>query len=318
MHFFYIFIFLVSCGLLYFAGELVVCGLMRIARFLGWREFVVAFFIMAFATSIPNLFVGISSALHRIPQLSFGDVVGANVIDLTVALALATLIARGLPTESKLIQNSAIFTISIAILPLLLIYDGVLGRGDGIILILVFVFYCSWLFSKKERFTKVYDGESTAIVKEFKFFFKDFGKIILGILILLVAAEGIVRSAVFFAQNLNISLALVGILIVGLGTAIPEVYCSIVSARKRQNWLILGDLMGSVIVVSTLVLGIVALICPIEITDFSPFAIARIFLTIAAISFLIFVRTQKKITINEALFLIGIYLTFVLVEILAK
>ena len=314
----YILIFIISCGLLYFAGEWLVKGLMRMARFLGWREFVVAFFVMAFATSIPNLFVGITAAIHRIPQLSFGDVVGANVVDLTLAIAIATLVAKGLPTESKLIQNSTIFTISVAVLPLLLILDGVLGRGDGVVLILIFLLYNLWLFSKKERFTKIYDNQKIPILKEFGIFLKGLGKVILGIILLLVAAEGIVRSSQFFAENLNLSLAFIGVLIVALGTSLPEVYLATVLARKGETWMILGDLMGSVIIVSTLVLGIVALIYPIQITDFSPFAIARFFLIIAALFFLFFVRSGKKITKKEALFLLGIYITFVLVEILTK
>ena len=214
-----------------------------------------------------------------------------------------------------MVQTSALFTMVIAILPLLLILDGTLGRGDGIILILIFVFYIVWLFSKKERFTKIYDNKNTPIVKRFRTFIKDLARVILGIILLCLAAIGIVTAAKFFAQNLNLSYALVGILIVGVGNTIPEIYFSIIAARKARNWMILGDLMGSVIIAATLVLGIVALICPIEIPNFSPFAIARFFLIIAAMFFLFFVRTDRKITIKEAIFLLGLYISFVLVEI---
>ncbi len=318
MNWFYILIFLGSCGLLFLSGRWLVEALMRIARFLGWREFVVAFFVMAFAGSVPNLFVGISSALHKIPQLSFGDIIGGNLIDLTLAVALAALIAKGLSAESKMVQTSSIFTIVVAIQPLLLILDGTLGRVDAIILILTFFVYIFWLFSKKERFTKTYEEDQTPIVKKFKVFIKDLGKVILGISLLLLAAEGMVRSASFFAESLNLSIALIGILIVGLGNALPEIYFAIASARKGRTWMILGNLMGSIIVPATLVLGIVALICPIKVPDFSPFAIGRFFLIISAIFFLFFVRTGRKITKKEALFLLGIYITFVLVEILTK
>jgi len=67
-----------------------------------------------------------------------------------------------------------------------------------------------------------------------------------------------------------------------------------------------------------LVLGIVALICPIEVEDFSPFAIARLFLIITAMFFLFFVRTERKITIKEALFLFGLYVIFFLIEVLTQ
>jgi len=315
---FYIFIFIGSCALLFWSGKWLIEVLIRMAKFLEWREFVVAFIIIAIAASIPNFFVGITSAFHGIPQLSFGDVVGGNLVDLTLAVALATLFAKGLPAESRMVQTSAIFTMFVAILPLLLILDGTLGRGDGILLISVFFFYLFWLFSKKERFTKVYGSKKNSVIKQFRVFIKDLGRLILGVALLLLAAEGIVRSALFFSQSLDLSLALVGILIVGLGNAIPETYFAVIAARKVRNWMILGDLMGSIIMASTLVLGIVALIYPIEIPDFSPFAVARFFLIISAMFFLFFVRTDRKVTKKEALFLFLIYITFVTVEILTK
>jgi cation:H+ antiporter len=314
----YIFIFIASCILLYFSGEWVVGGLTRIAKFLGWREFVVAFFMMALASSLPNFFVGTSSILHKIPQLSFGDIVGGNVVDLTLAIALAVLFAKnrsGIPAESKMVQTTSFFVLGAAVLPLLLIVDGVLSQIDGILLIAFFVLYVSWLFSKKERFTKIYDGNQQFITKQFGIFLKDIGKILLGIAGLLLAAEGIVNSAKFFAINLNLPIALVGILIVGLGNSLPEIYFAITSAKKGEVWMILGDLMGAVIIPATLILGIISLICPIEIADFSPFAIARIFLIISALFFFFSVKTDHKITKKEAIFLLLIYFAFIISEI---
>ncbi|KPJ71340.1 hypothetical protein AMJ50_02505 [Parcubacteria bacterium DG_74_3] len=311
----YIFIFIISCLMLFWAGKELVTALTRIAQFLNWREFVVAFFVMAFAASIPNLFVGISSALHGIPQLSFGDIVGGNVIDLTIAVALAAFVAKQIPAESRTVQITSLFTILIAILPLLLILDGILGRGDGIVLMGGFGLYSAWLFSKKERFTRVYDAQKISIVKSFRLFLKDIGKILLGIAFLLLSAEGIIMSASFFAKNLNLPLSLIGILLVGLGNAIPEIYFAIACAKAGDTWMILGNLMGAVIMPATLVLGIVALICPIKIIDFTPFAIGRFFLIISALFFLFFVRTDRKITKREAVFLLSIYILFVLCEV---
>lgn len=315
----YIFIFLISCLLLALSGRWLVKALTGMARFLGWREFVVAFFVMAFAASIPELFIGIISALHKIPELSFGNIVGANVIHFTLAIAISALILKGIEVESRTVQASSIFTVIAAILPLLLILDGSLSRIDGILLILAFIFYSSWLFSKKERFSKIYNGtQPESILKEFKTFRRDLGTLIGGIILLLISAQGIISSASFFAKTFNVPLPLIGILIVGLGTALPETWFCLQAARKGQSWMILGNLMGCAVVTATLVLGIVALLHPIKIVDFSPFAVARFFLIASAIFFLLFLRTGRQITKKEAVFLLGIYLTFVLVEILTK
>ncbi|MCK4453738.1 sodium:calcium antiporter [Candidatus Parcubacteria bacterium] len=314
----YTFVFIFSCIILLWSGGLLVKGLTRMARFLKWKEFVVAFFVMAFAGSMPNLFIGLNSAFHKIPELSFGDVVGGNVIDLTLAVALVVLITKvSIPAKSQLIQSSSIFTIIIALLPIVLILDGTLGRGDGILLISAFIFYLFWLFSKKERFSKVYEEEKDTIIG-FKLFIKDLATVAFALILLLGAAEGIVRSVSFFAQNWNLSLPLIGILIVGVGNALPEIYFAVITAKKGKTGMILGNLMGSIMVPATLVLGIVAIICPIEITNFSPFAIARFFLIISALFFFFAVRSDRKITKKEAMFLLGIYIAFVFFELLIQ
>ena len=119
-------------------------------------------------------------------------------------------------------------------------------------------------------------------------------------------------------MTFNLPIVLVGVLFVAFGNCLPEAYFAVALARKGQTWMILGNLMGSVIVGTTLVLGVVALICPIEISDFSPFAIARFFLIISAIFFFFFVRSDRKITKKEALILLGIYILFVLCEIFLR
>lgn len=318
----YCLIFIISCYALYFSGNWLVDGLKRIGKFLRWREFIIAFMVMALASSLPNLFVGISSALHKIPQLSFGDIVGGNLIDLTLAVSLAVLIGGNvIPTKGRILERSALFTTFVAILPLLLIWDGILGRGDGLILLSVFVFYIFWLAFNKERF-KEFSGDEDknmpGILKKFKVFIKDLGLVILSIFILLLAAEGIVQSAKFFAIALNISLPIIGILIVGLGNTLPEMRFAVASAKAGKTEMILGNLMGSVIIPATLVLGTVALICPIIVPNFTLFAIARIFLIISAIVFYIFTRRHGKITKKEAIVLFLLYIAFVVIEIWVK
>jgi len=317
MLFSYVLIFIGSFAILFFSSNFLVDVLKRVCKFLGWKEFVVSFFIIAFATTIPNFIVDIISALNKVPQLAFGDVVGTNIADLTLIIALSALISRaGLSVPSRTVQGSSIFTIGVAILPLILVHDGNLTRSDGILLLTAFLLYLGWLFQKRERFEKVYDGIYEPL--SLRFFLKNLALLIFSIVLLLLSGQGIVKSAVFFSSYFHFPLALIGILVVGLGTALPELSFTLQAARKSQDWMIVGDVMGSVIMTATLVLGIVALICPIKIVDFSPFAIARIFLIISAIFFLLFIRTGRKITRREALFLLGIYITFVLVEILSK
>lgn len=311
---FYIIIFLASCFFLVLSSKFLVDAVSRIALFLRMKEFVVAFFFIAFGASLPNLFVGIMSALNKIPELSFGDVVSGNILDLSLGIGLPALISLGgLTAESRTLQGSALFVMIIAVLPLLLILDGDLSRIDGILLILSFIFYISWVFSKKERFSKIYNHNKEALTS--KKFIKDLFLLIFCLVLLLISAKGVVDSATYFYQTFHLPLALIGILIVGIGNSLPETFFSLRAAKRGQDWALLGNLMGGVSITATLVLGLVSLICPIKITNFSPFFIARIFLVISALFFFISVKTGRKITKKEGLVLVLIYVLFLITEI---
>src|SRR6056297_3704054 len=170
--FFYVLVFIFSALLLGFTSNQLIKSLSKVARFLKWKEFIVAFFTMALAASISNFFVGISSVIHQIPELSFSDVIGGAIVDLTLAAGLAALISsNGLSLKSRTVQGSAIFTLLIAILPILLIQDGILSRFDGILLIIVFCLYIFWVFKKEDRFTKEYNSEKVKPANALKNFF---------------------------------------------------------------------------------------------------------------------------------------------------
>jgi len=311
-----ILIFIVAIFVLSWLSSRLVSTLIDVAKYLGWREFIIAFFVMAFAGALPNLFVDINAALHNLPQIALGDILGGNLVDLTLVMAIAVLLGFGpLPAESEMVQKSAIFTALIAILPVFLIWDGRLGRIDGVILLGTFALYTWWLFSKEERFKKAYRGRPKNTSRGYFGFLINMVKIVIFLALLLVTSYFIINLAQFFSGQLGVSLSLVGILIVGLGNCFPELYFSIVSAKRGENWMILGDLMGSVIICATLVLGTIGVIAPFEIADMSPFIITRMFTVLASLLFIIFIRTRKEITKVEGLVLLFIYILFLLVEI---
>lgn len=314
--FFVVIIFLASCVLLSWLSSRLIKSLIFIAKYLQWKEFIITFFVMAFATSLPNFFVAFNAMAQGIPELALGDVIGGNLADMTLVLAIAVFFTRkGILTNSEVVQKSAFFTSAIAILPLLLMWDAYISRVDGVILLGAFGAYAWWIFSEKSRFVKVYNGPQPQAVASFNKFLFNIAKIVILILLLLAASYAVIASARFFSDKLNISLALTAILIVGLGNVFPETYFSIVSARKKENWMVLGELMGSIIICATLVLGVLAVIYPFHISDISAFVTARIFLVLAAFLLIFFIRSGKKITKKEGLLLLAIYIAFLITEI---
>jgi cation:H+ antiporter len=310
-----ILVFLISFFGLFWSSNILVGAIKRISKFLKWKEFIVALFLFSFFSTIPNFVVDVTSALKSVPQLALGDVIGTNIVDLSLIVGISALISKsGLSLPSRTVQTSVFFTMIVAILPLILILDRELSRVDGILLIFCFIFYVFWLFQKKERFEKIYDEIKEPLT--LKILFKDLLIVFLSIIILILSAQGIVTSSLYFSNLFNIPLIFIGTLFVGFGTALPEFFFCVQAARKSQDWLIVGDVMGSVILTTTLVLGTVALISPIKEIFFSQLLVARIFLFISSVLFFIFVKSERKVTKSEGIFLIFIYLIFVLHQIL--
>ncbi len=309
-------ILFLACALLYVAGELIVAALIKLSRYFKVTEFVVAFFVMAFAATLPNLFVGITSALQGIPELSFGDIMGNNIIALTLAVALGVLFAprQELPLENQTIQDTTFLTAIAAILPLILISDGSISRSDGLVLLLFFFGYVYWMFSKRERFNKEFDDDAETVSKHQAF--RSLWRLIAGVVLLAMAAQGVVHGASIIADGIGLSLLLVGVLILGLGGALPEIYFTIISARKGETGLIVGNLMGAVIIPATLVLGLVAIIHPIENAALEFSLLGRIFLALIAAFFLFVSQTKSSITLREAIVLLLSYFVFLLALIL--
>lgn len=290
---------------------------MRLSKILGVREFIVGFCVMAAASSLPNLFVGLTAASRGIPELSLGDIFGNNFVAMTLAVAVAIFFApkKEIEAGGKTIQTTAFFTMAAALFPVILMFDGILSRGDGIILIGLFFAYIFWLFSKKDMFTKVYNHHEHhhgGLFKHLGIVFKDLLTVLAGVAVIVVASFGIVLSATTIATGFGVSLVVIGLLGTGLGNALPEIYFAIASSKRNETQLIIGNLMGAVIFPATLVLGIVILIHPISSPN-EYFALnSRIFLFLAAVLFFFFTRTRQKISMPEGLILLGLYVTFVM------
>lgn len=318
--FFYLFLFSLSCLLLIWAGGLLTKSLSKISVFLGLKEFTVAFLLMSLATASPELFIGVGSALRGISELSLGNILGQNLIHFTVAIFICVLIKGGFSVKSKTTRITALFAGFMALFPLILILDGALSRIDGFILVFLFIFYTFWMIKKGRRFDNEYEdnlNETTngSLFSKLYLFFKNFGFFVVGVGFLILAAQGMVKSAVFFANNLNLPLVAIGVLIVSLGTALPEVYFSAYSARKGKGELMTGNLLGASIVSTSLVLGIVSLISPITDIEFFSYFLSRLALFVAVILFIFFMFTDRTITKKESFALLMVYLIFVVLEI---
>jgi cation:H+ antiporter len=288
---------------------MVIDALQRFTCYLGWKEFIVAFFAASVGAVLPELFIGVRAATKGVSELALGSIVGQNIILFTLSIAICTFILKEIIVESRTVRAGATFALIAVILPFFFLLDKTISRGEGAFLIFSCFAYVYWLFSKGDHFIKEYDEDLPQ-----KSTVKDGLIVFLGFMMVALSAEGIIYSAEKFSEGLGIPVTVFGLFAIALGVALPETFFAVALAKEGHSWMILGGLLGSIALSSTLVLGTVSMISPIIVTDFSSFEVARFFLISSAIFFLFFVRTSNKITKKEAWFLLGVYLLFISFE----
>ena len=310
----YFLLFIASCFTLSYSGTWIVKSLVKIARFLKWKSFVISSVLMGFSTSLPETFIGITSALHGESELILGVVVGSNIIALTLIVGIGAILKNGLILEGKIVRKSIIYAIIYSLLPFLLIVDGSISRADGTILLIAFVLYFSQLITQQKRFTEIFNNQKINW-GNFKLFLLNLLTFNAGLILLLLSSKGIVLSTLKIGELFNIPIILMSVFFIAIGTSLPEITFGIKSMEMKRKNMIIGNAMGSIVTNSTLVLGITSIISPITINGFGPYVTGILFVLITCLFFLVFARTDHKITRKEAILLIAIYAIFVLVEI---
>ena len=272
-------------------------------------SYTISFFLIAIGTSLPEAMVAVTSAINKTPILSFGDAMGSNITLMTLIVAIPAIFSQGLSTRTALNSKDIYFTGLFSMLPIFLVVDGVLGKLDGVILLVCYVVYARIALKQAEGIERFLEGlDHINLFKQILLF-------IIATLILLGASELIVESAIGISSQIGLELGLVGLTITALGTSLPEIAFSFGAIKKGEKSQILGDVIGSVVANSTLVLGIASTIHPIDVTS-SRIGVPTVFFLVLNILVLLrFARTKEKIDTLEGIFLVILYIVFVSSEL---
>lgn len=281
----------------------------RLAEGFRLSKYTVGFIIVAVISILPETFIAINAAIKGMPEFGLGMIFGSNIADLTLIFAIIVFYAgRSLKVESKILKNHVIYPF-ILLFPLLLGLDGHFSRTEGVALILVgVVFYYLALRDGT-------DGTVPMVTSNGRY--KSIGMLLVSMAILLIGAHFTVISAVSVANILEINPILIGMLIVGLGTTMPELFFSLRSIKKRDDSLAIGDLLGTVLADATIVVGILALVSPFTFPQ-KIIYITGVFMVLASFMLFRFMRSGRALTRREAWILFAFWVVFVVVEFLAN
>lgn len=266
-------LFVIGLGGLYVGAEGFVRGSAGLAERLGISRLVIGLTLVAFGTSAPELAVSLLAALKGTTALAVGNVVGSNIANIGLILAIAALI-RPLKVRSSIVRREVPFMIAVSLLFYLLALNGAISRLDGGVLIatlglflaLMFVYRAEGLLEESETSLEapLSAGASPSNSKTKALVLS--GLLALGgLLVLLVGARLLVDSAVVLARALGVSEGVIGLSLVAVGTSLPELATSVVAALRRETAISVGNIVGSNIFNLLSVIGLVALVQPLPV-----------------------------------------------------
>ena len=306
-------LFAVGLVILYFGAEGTLNGSVRIAEAFDVSKLVIGLTLVAYGTSAPELTLDVTAALRGSTDLAFGDLIGSNIANIGLILAIGALI-RPLQVEMKLLSAEVPIMIATAVLTWSLAADGVLDRGDGLMLLACLVLVVGYSFRSITQ-------ESAAVKADFE----EAGRskvgltssavlVACGLVGLVIGAQLMVTGATSIARTLGISELLIGMTIVAVGTSLPELAATIVAARKGEADIAVGNVIGSNIFNLLGVMGCVATIAEVPVAK-SSLAFELPFVAGLSLLLVPVMIRGRRVTRGEGVFLLSLYVVFLVAQV---
>jgi len=294
--------------LLIFGGNYLLKSAVGFSLRLKIPKIVIGMTVVSFATSAPELIVSINSALEGHADIALGNVVGSNIANLGLVLAI-TIILSTISVEKSFYKTDwPVMMIASVLLYAFIYSDGVLQQYEGVILFSFLIFFLIYLlrFQKPAVVDEMpEDDEELPIYKDVLYF-------AIGGVALWGGSELLIDGAVGMAKTFHVSERVIGVTVVSIGTSIPELAASVIAILKKEKAISLGNLIGSNVFNILAVLGITAMITPIEVTDTR--LLTHDIWWMLGFALLIlplnFAPVRMKLSWKEGLILISGYITF--------
>ena len=255
-------------------------GAVSIAQRLNIPQIVIGLTIVAMGTSMPEFCVSLVSALKGTPDLAVGNVVGSNIFNVLLIVGVAALVAPMIISRST-VKKDIPWAVFSAIILSSMCLDHDISRIDALILtigIIAFMIYT--LRAAKKGEVEQEEGEK----KDYKPIVA-VGLVLLGMACLIFGSNLFVDAATKVAQELHVSEGVIGLTIVAGGTSLPELATSVVAARKGQSAIAIGNVIGSNVFNTLMIVGVTGLICPMQIEGITPIDLAVMTIGIALLWF---------------------------------
>ena len=303
---------LVGIGLLTAGGEALIRGALGAAHRLGISPLLSGLVIVGFGTSMPELVVSLDAAIHNLPDLAIGNVVGSNIANILLILGLCALLTPMAVKPQSLYRDSVVMVIA-SVLFLWLARDALLGRAGGAIFLGGLLVYLVWAYRSEVMHGapggEVHAAEAGELVALPRSTMLTVVAIIIGLALLIGGSRVLVTGAVGIAEHWGVSEAVIGLTLVAVGTSLPELTVSVMAALRRHADVAIGNILGSNIFNLLGILGVAAVTQPLvvnaRILQFDQWVMLG-----AAVLLPWFLHTGRRLSRGEGTVLLGGYVAY--------
>lgn len=302
-----------TIAVVWFFGGILVDSMSKISKHMKWSGFTTAFFILGFLTSLSEISVMLNSSINNTPQISAGNLSGASImIFLCIIPFLAISSKNGITMNNTLIKRDFFFALVAILIPQILLIDGQVTFTEGILCIAAYISLFLLVKQTPQTIQDHVDHITRAI--DFTFtWWKEIGKIIFGAIVIFFAGDILVVEAQFISTALSVPSSLVGLLLLSIGTNIPEFIVALRSIMKQRTDIAFGGYIGSALT-NTLSFGILILLTGGFVVTQSQFIITAIIAIIGLTLFFIFAQSKNNLSRIEGLILFSIYIVFMTIQ----
>jgi len=257
-----ILIFVVSLAVLIWGADIIISRSEQIAKRFGLSEFFIGATLIALGTSLPEMAASVSASAQGHPEIAVANIIGSNILNITLVLGLVFLIARLVNPHRDFFAKDSSWALFPVFIFILMLSDGVIGRFEGIMLIGLMGAYLIFLIQDGQE---LLEGDENGSDREDDLFnwFQTSAWLLVGFLAVIYGADYLIESAQGIARRFGVSEWIIGIVMISMGTSMPELVVSIVAARKGKADMAIGNIIGSNMANISVALGAAALARPL-------------------------------------------------------
>jgi cation:H+ antiporter len=306
-------LYVFSFFLIWYGSGLIISAVSTFSRSLSVSPFVFSFLFLGLLTSIPEFSVGLQATASGHTEIFIGNLLGGIIVLFLVVIPLLAIIGNGISVKNELSGLALLLTSGVILAPAFFVLDRVVSNFEGVIMIGMYAILMFFI----QRNRGVLDSSNKKLLSLKKYSYKELLFLILGLGLVFISSRILLEKTIHFAEILGISAFYISLIVVALGTDMPEFILAIRSALQKKKDVAMGDYVGAA-AASTLLFGVFTLLNGGVTERLDNFWITFVAIAAALAVFYFFSRSKQHLSRGEGCIMLGMYALFLCAEVISR